>query len=308
MDFKRNLIFVGSLVLIAVVLGFFLMDQESKAKILSFVSQKESVEAVAKKSVDYLNSNVLQDGRKANLVGFSEESGIIKMNIKIGESSYTSYVTRDGKILFPEGIKITSGSVQNQQNNQSGLEKVRAVSQEDHIRGSMDSKVFIVEYSDLECPFCKQFHVTLKQVMNEYSKDNRVAWVYRHFPLDQLHSKARKEAVASECAFEQGGNNSFWNFIDRFYEITPSNNQTNLDVVLPQIAREMGLDQNNFNTCLSSGSYDAKVQNDVTNATETGGSGTPWSIVVAKSGKKYALSGSQSYDSVKQLIDTALAD
>ncbi len=147
----------------------------------------------------------------------------------------------------------------------------------------------------------------MKEVMDTYGKDGKVAWVYRHFPLDQLHSKARKEAVALECANEQGGNDKFWAYADRLYEITPSNN--GLDPAeLPKIAQYVGLDVNKFNTCLTSGKFDKHIEADVQNATATGGNGTPWSIVVAKNGTKYPLSGAQPYASVKQLIDLALQE
>ena len=201
-------------------------------------------------------------------------------------------------------------AVNNQQPQQApqqtgDLDQMAAISASDHVRGNPDAPVKIVEYSDTECPFCKRFHSTMQEVMNEYGKNGKVAWVYRHFPLDQLHSKARKEAVALECADEQGGNDKFWSYADRLYEITPANN--GLDPAeLPKIAQYVGLDVAKFNTCLASTKYDAHIEDDVQNATATGGNGTPWSIVVDKNGKKYPLSGAQPYASVKQLIDLAL--
>src|SRR3989344_3149438 len=83
--------------------------------------------------------------------------------------------------------------------------EMRPVSSSDHILGNPDADVIIVEYSDTECPFCKQFHSTLRRVIEEYGKEGRVAWVYRHFPIDSLHPKARKESEALECANELGG-------------------------------------------------------------------------------------------------------
>src|SRR3989344_4699337 len=185
------------------------------------------------------------------------------------------------------------------------LEQMKPISKDDHIRGNPDALVKIVEYSDTECPFCKRFHETMKQVMDEYGKDGKVAWVYRHFPLDQLHSKARKEAVALECANEQGGNDKFWSYADRLYEVTPANNGLDL-AELPKIAQYVGLDTTKFNTCLGSTKYDKHIEDEVQNATATGGNGTPWSIVVGKNGKKYPLSGAQPLPAVKQLIDLAL--
>lgn len=185
------------------------------------------------------------------------------------------------------------------------LKKMVPISKDDHIRGNPNAPVKIVEYSDTECPFCKRFHDTMKQVMDNEGKQGKVAWVYRHFPLDQLHSKARKEAEATECAAELGGNDKFWAYLDRLMEVTPANN--GLDPAeLPKIAQYVGLDAGKFNECLTSGRYAKKIEEHVQNAVATGGNGTPWSIVVAKNGEKYPLSGAQPYESIKALIEQAL--
>jgi protein-disulfide isomerase len=163
--------------------------------------------------------------------------------------------------------------------NISTVEQIRPISAEDHIRGNPNAPVLIVEYSDTECPLCGRFHVTMKQIMDEYGKVGKVAWVYRHSPLDQLHPKARKEAEALECAAELGGNDKFWAYADRLYEITPANN--GLDVAeLPNIAKYIGLDIAEFNTCLTSGKYASKIQVDLTNAQVIGSRGTPWNVLV----------------------------
>lgn len=187
----------------------------------------------------------------------------------------------------------------------TGLDLLRPVSITDHIRGNPNAPVIIVEYSDTECPFCGRFHTTMKQLMNEYGKTGKVAWIYRHSPLDQLHPKARQESVALECANELGGNDKFWEYTDRIYEITPANN--GLDVLeLPKIAGFVGLDIPSFNICLSSGKYDSLIQADIDNMKATGGNGTPWSVIIDRDGKMYALNGAQSYASVKQMIDSLL--
>lgn len=185
---------------------------------------------------------------------------------------------------------------------------VRPVSMDrDHVRGNPGAPVTLIEYSDFECPFCKRFHQTMKKVVSE--SDGQVRWVYRHFPLDQLHPvKARKEAAASECAAELGGNDAFWKFADLFYELTPSNNRTDVDTVLPQIAREIGLDKTRFATCLASGRHDRRIEEDYRDAVASGGRGTPWSIIVSKSGKTYPLSGAQPHAAVRQLIELALQE
>jgi protein-disulfide isomerase len=186
----------------------------------------------------------------------------------------------------------------------ASLKGIRPVASSDHVLGDLSAPVKIVEYSDFECPFCKGFHATMQQIVEEY--DGKVAWVYRHFPLDSIHSKARSEAVASECANELGGNEAFWKFTDRFFELTPSNNRTDTAVLLPQIAGEIGLDEAQFANCLVSGKYDDHVQADLDNAILTGGTGTPWSVVVGKDDQMFSISGAQPYTAVKQIVDLAL--
>lgn len=217
-----------------------------------------------------------------------------------------------GALYFGQRDGSTTATPQQEQGVAQGtqeLENMAPITSDDHILGNPDAKVVIVEYSDFECPFCKRFHETMNQIMDEYGSSGEVAWVYRQFPLEQLHPvKARTEAVASECAAELGGKEAFWKFADRFFELTPSNNQTDLDTVLPQIAREIGLDQNAFANCIASGKYDQHIQSEFENAVATGGQGTPWSILVTKNGEKFPLSGAQPYSAVKQLIDLALQE
>jgi protein-disulfide isomerase len=187
------------------------------------------------------------------------------------------------------------------------LESIAPVTSQDHIRGNPDAPVKIVEYSDFECPFCKRFHSDMQQAMDKYGDSGQVAWVYRHFPLDSLHPvKARAEAVASECAAEQGDDEAFWAFADRFFEVTPSNNQTDIETVLPQIASEIGLNVAEFNTCLDSGKFDEHIQSEIDNAIATGGRGTPWSIIITEDGTKYPVNGALPFAQLEQMITAAL--
>jgi len=206
-------------------------------------------------------------------------------------------------------LNNNQGTTQDQGNSgqNASLDKIDPITSKDHVLGDINAPVKLVEYSDLECPFCKRFHETVQQVMNEYGKDGRVALVYRHFPLDSLHPKARKEAQASECANELGGNDKFWAFINRIFEITPSNN--NLDPSqLTETAKYIGLDETAFSTCLaSSDKYNSLIETTIADAIETGGQGTPWSIVIAKDGTKYPINGALPYSTIKAVIDQALA-
>lgn len=183
------------------------------------------------------------------------------------------------------------------------LDKVKPFSASDHILGNSNAPVKIIEFSDTECPFCKRFHLTMHQAVDEYK--GKVAWVYRHFPLDSLHSKARKEAEAVECAAELGGNDKFWAYLDRLFEITPSNNGLDAEQ-LPEIAVDVGLDKQKFESCLKSGRHAARVEADYQDAIASGGRGTPYSIAITSNGEKSVINGAQPFSSVKQIIDAVL--
>ena len=181
----------------------------------------------------------------------------------------------------------------------SGEIRLAAITKEDHVKGNRKAKVSVVEFSDTECPFCKRFHPTMQRLIEEYPDD--VNWVYRHFPLDSLHQKARREAEATECAGDQ---DKFWEYIDRLFEVTPSNDGL-LDSQLPQIAGDVGLNVDKFQKCLDSGKFTDHVANDLADAQAAGGNGTPYSVVVVGD-QKIPVSGAVPYEQLKTIIDSAL--
>ena len=195
---------------------------------------------------------------------------------------------------------------QQQLKSQNLADVIRPVDANDHVLGSSKARVLVIEYSDTECPFCKNFHATMNTIMQEYGKDGNVAWVYRHDPIAQLHPKSFKEAVATECAANLGGNSKFWEYINKLYEITPSNNGL-YPKELINIAKTVGLSSTAFDTCLNSGEFDPKVKADIKNAEEAGIQGTPYSVVVdTKTNQYYPIEGAYPYATVKSAIDMIL--
>lgn len=183
------------------------------------------------------------------------------------------------------------------------IEKIKEISETDHIRGDKNAPIKIVEFSDLECPFCKNFHDTMKRILSEYN--GKVAWIYRHFPIAQLHPKAEKSAEASECAAEIGGEEKFWAYVDRYFEITPSNNQIDL-AKLPQIAEDIGLDRGQFENCLNSGKFKEKINSQTQDAINSGANGTPYSVIINQNNEKSAINGAYPYEQIKLIIKEAL--
>jgi protein-disulfide isomerase len=219
-----------------------------------------------------------------------------------------------GAIIFSDSPKSAGQAADNiATRNQVGADtdtadaSILAIRPDDHVLGNPNADVLIIEYSDTECPFCKQFHVTMKEIMDQYGKTGSVAWIYRHFPLDQIHPKARKEAEALECVNELGGNDAFWRYLDRIFEITPANNGLDL-TQLPVLAKEVGIDVNRFNSCLSSGKYADRVESDFADGVVLGVKGTPYSIVWnRKTGKQMPLNGAYPFTNVKAILGAVSA-
>ena len=199
--------------------------------------------------------------------------------------------------------------------------EVKPVTEKDHILGNPNAKIKIIEYSDPACPYCKVFHNTMRRIINEYGKSGDVAWVYRHFPIDKpgtrpdggiLHPNAGHEAEAMECAGAIGGNDKFWAYTNRLYEITPSVTGDSPDGLdqkeLPKIAEYAQIDVAEFKTCLDSGRYKDKVEAQYLDGLNIGIEGTPSSIMITPSGKKIPIAGAQPYESVKSAIDAILSE
>ncbi|HMB17664.1 MAG TPA: DsbA family protein [Candidatus Paceibacterota bacterium] len=207
-----------------------------------------------------------------------------------------------GSVIYTTGQKVDTNDQPNQA--QESSQEIEPITEADHIRGAgVDAPVKIVEYSDPECPYCSKFHLDMKKVIQDYG--DQVAWVYRHFPLDSLHSKARKEITATECAYDLGDPDIFWGYLDRLYEVTPSNNGLDL-TRLPEIAEYVGLDADEFNECLESGKFDEKIEAQYQDAVQSGGTGTPYVLVMKEDEVLGTLPGALPYEQLSEIIDQLL--
>jgi protein-disulfide isomerase len=179
-------------------------------------------------------------------------------------------------------------------------------SKDDHVYGDPNAPVTLIEYSDLECPYCKRFHATAKQLVD--ASDGRVNWVYRHFPLAFHNPGAQKEAEAAECAAALGGNDAFWRYIDTIFARTESNgNGFPLDELAP-LAAEIGLDRAKFEQCLQGGRFAQKVRRQLAEGERAGISGTPGNILYHRpSGNVVALHGAQPLQRFQQAVNILMS-
>ena len=186
------------------------------------------------------------------------------------------------------------------------LSAVRGVSLSDHILGNPEARVVIVEYSDVDCPYCKDFQKTMRRIMSDYGPKGEVAWVYRHFPLTILHKNAAKHAEAAECAATEGGNEAFFAFIDAMHEAAPNQNQFNPDNY-DTIATKIGIDATKLTACLAEGAFAARVAEDAKNAVDAGGNGTPYTILITNGAPSIPIAGAVPYEALVEIIDRALS-
>ncbi|MDI3325823.1 DsbA family protein [Pontibacterium granulatum] len=183
------------------------------------------------------------------------------------------------------------------------MANVSAVDPEsDYIRGEQKAEFSLIEYSDFECPFCKRFHKTAMQFIEQNPEVN---WVYRHFPLNFHNPGAQKQAEASECAGELGGNDAFWQYTDLIYERTRSNGKGFPIDKLAPLAVEIGLDQEAFKQCLNSEKYKQKVLQQMANGQAGGVTGTPGNFIRHNvTGTTISVHGAQRLRALKQALES----
>jgi protein-disulfide isomerase len=199
-----------------------------------------------------------------------------------------------GAILLSNKSNAPAPTNNNTQAQQVPNVSVKPVSASDHILGDPNAPIVIVEYSDPSCPFCKLFQSTMETIINTYATSGKVAWVYRHFPLDKpnqdgqiLHPNAGHEAQAFECAATLGDNNVFWAYEEEWYNVFPLQGATDRDTAsdtaqLAQVAKDNGIDVTKFTNCLSNGMNAQIVEDDYQGGIAAGAQGTPYSVMVLK--------------------------
>ncbi len=178
--------------------------------------------------------------------------------------------------------------------------EILAIKSDDHVLGNPSADVIVIEYSDTQCPFCQRFHDTMMKVMEVYGKNKQIAWVYRHFPLAQIHPYAQKGGEALECAAEIGGNDAFWKLVDKIFA---PDTQSIAPEDLPTLASAVGIDAGKMATCIQSGRYEERVKRDFSEGVLVGVKGTPYTVIWnRKTGKQMAINGAYPYDQVKTVL------
>lgn len=224
------------------------------------------------------------------------ESDFLSQQIELGIQNY---------IKKQQQAQVAARAEEERQANEKAKKVRRVSAPRDHVYGNPNAPVSLIEYSDFECPFCKRFHATAKEIVDAYG--GKVNWVYRHFPLAMHNPGAQKEAEASECVAQLGGNDAFWKFANAIYARTKSNgNGFPLDQIVP-LGKEIGLDEKQLKECIDAAKYASRVQEDLNEGIQIGITGTPANFLLRNdTGEVILKIGAQPSDAIKPDIDKLL--
>lgn len=168
--------------------------------------------------------------------------------------------------------------------------------------GSEKAKVTIVEFSDFECPYCVKFaNEAYPQIYDAYIKTNKIKFAYRHYPLTSIHENAQKAAEASECANEQS---KFWDYHDLLFKNQETwSPQTPIDAAnsFTDYAAQLGLNTDQFRSCLDTDKYKGLVQEDITDGYNAGVDGTPTLFI-----NGWRIVGAVPFPQIQKLIEQEL--
>jgi protein-disulfide isomerase len=160
-------------------------------------------------------------------------------------------------------------------------------------KGPAKAPVTIVEFSDFHCPFCRRVIPTLTQLESKYG--GKIKLVFRDFPIESLHPGATKAHEAARCANEQG---KFWVYHDKLFTAPPKSSPE----TFKELAKEIGLNLNAFETCLNSGKYQTAIKEDIAEGNRVGVSGTPAFFINGR-----LISGAQPLEAFARIIDDELS-
>lgn len=165
------------------------------------------------------------------------------------------------------------------------------------VKGKKDAPITIVEFSEYQCPYCARYvEETYTQLMAEYG--DQIYYIFHDYPLP-FHQHAQQTAVAARCAGEQG---KYWEYHDLLFEKNEDwSAKTKIEADLKSYAQSLGLNTNQFSTCLNSDKYDQAIKDDLALGAKVGVSGTPTFFINGT-----MLVGAQPFASFKRIIEESL--
>ncbi|HHX58545.1 MAG TPA: DsbA family protein [Candidatus Moranbacteria bacterium] len=190
------------------------------------------------------------------------------------------------------------------QEEASKPEKVEGVSADDDaVMGDKNAPVTIIEFSDYECPFCKRsFEQVFPEIKKNYIDTGKARYIFRDMPLSFHDPLATQEAIAAECAKEQGGDEAYYKYHHLIFTNTKSNGNGLQKNDLYRFATEIGLNAGEFKTCLDTERFAEEVKKDMKDGQEYGVQGTPGFFI-----NGWFIKGAYPYETFEEIIEQELA-
>lgn len=171
------------------------------------------------------------------------------------------------------------------------------------IYGNPKARFTLVEFSDLECPYCKRFHETAKTLVD--TSNGMVNWQWKNLPLDFHNPVAFNQAVAAECVWEQKGNRGFWVFLDEVFKNSEGGGNGIKDI--SEVVESVGADIKEFVACMGSKRHEETVRADMEMAKSLGITGTPSSFIVDNTtGESIRIGGAQPLNALVSVVNQFL--
>jgi protein-disulfide isomerase len=176
-------------------------------------------------------------------------------------------------------------------------------SPKDHVFGNPGAPIKVIEYCDIDAPYCKQFQSVMDSIMATYGESGQVAWVYRQFPITDVDVNALKNAAAAECAAKAGGDAGFFAFVDGVAAAAPGTRA--FDSSTAAKVATAGIPTGTFTDCMATNN--PEITNLYEKAVTAGATGAPYLILVTAGKTPNAIAGAFSYDTMKAIIEKARA-
>jgi|Deesub1362A_J573_1020465.scaffolds.fasta_scaffold04475_1 protein-disulfide isomerase len=274
---KNLIIAIALSLIVGFVGGFLLQNNQNEGLCLSELNTNPSDAipseginmTVVNNSLEYINKHLLKPGVVAKITNVSKHGdNLYRMDLvftrndePVGESFV--YITKDGSTLILNSVDLTQ---------EPEAPRTEVSADDDPFIGKEDAKVVIIEFSDFTCPYCAKLEKeVIPKIIEKYGDDVRI--VYRDFPIHG--NKSIMTSSAANCAGEQG---KYWEYHNMLFERQTEWIEENLTAnnsPLYKYAEELGLNLDDFKTCLQSDKYVQEIQKDYLDGLNSGVTGTP---------------------------------
>lgn len=231
---------------------------------------------------------------------YKKINDISRKQIEEALSSYNDSDTNNGNQADPAQVEETGWSI--------SMDQVEKVTKQDtYILWNPDAEISFVEYSDLECPFCKRLHDagTIGQVLENY--DWKVNFIFKQFPLS-FHANAQMEAEAALCVWDLAGGDKYYEFIEEVFANSKANGTSYTEETISDLWAWLGVDRESLLSCIASGKFTQQAKDEMEEGRSLFGiTGTPGNVLINnKTGDWDKLPWAYPYENFKEKIDVLL--